>query len=49
MRWKSAPQCIRATEWSRGADGEAGLGQRLWMLSGGEDVDILSLRKLVMV
>jgi type VI secretion system protein ImpE len=35
----------RATDW-RGVDGNIGQGARLWMLSGGEEIDLLALRSL---
>ncbi|HUO23138.1 MAG TPA: type VI secretion system accessory protein TagJ [Caulobacteraceae bacterium] len=39
----------RSTEWRPSAIGDQGVGQRLWTLSGGEDVPLYSFRKLVMV
>ena len=38
----------RRTDWHDGAAGQEGLGQRLWTLSDGSDVDLLSLRRLVL-
>ncbi len=42
-----AHRLARATAWTPSPWGEAGTGQRLWSLSGGEDVPLLSLRSLV--
>jgi protein involved in temperature-dependent protein secretion len=36
----------RRTDWRDGAAGQEGVGQRLWTLSDGSDVDLLSLRRL---
>jgi protein involved in temperature-dependent protein secretion len=38
----------RRTAWRDGPAGQEGLGQRLWTLSDGSDVDLLSLRRLVL-
>lgn len=39
----------RGTQWTPSALGDQGLGQRLWTLSGGDDVALYTFRKLVMV
>lgn len=36
----------RATAWREGPLGDEGLGQRVWTLSSGDEVDLLSLRRL---
>jgi type VI secretion system protein ImpE len=38
----------RRTDWREGPGGQEGIGQRLWTLSDGSDVDLLSLRRLVL-
>ena len=38
----------RRTDWRDGASGQEGLGRRLLTLSDGSDVDLLSLRRLVL-
>jgi type VI secretion system protein ImpE len=38
----------RATAWREGAAGQEGLGQRLWSLGGGDDIGLLSLRRLTL-
>ena len=43
----ASQKLARATGWTPAAWGDAGVGQRLWSLSGGEDVPLLSLRSLV--
>jgi type VI secretion system protein ImpE len=40
-------QLARATTWSSAPWGDQGAGQRLWTLSGNEDVELLSLKTLV--
>lgn len=41
-----AERMARATNWVEQPWGEAGVGQHLWSLSGGEDRDLLSVRRL---
>lgn len=38
----------RRTDWRDGPAGQEGLGQRIWTLSDGSDLDLLSLRRLVL-
>jgi protein involved in temperature-dependent protein secretion len=39
----------RATEWREGPSGDEGVGQRLWSFDNGDDLGILSLRRLSML
>jgi len=45
----AAVRLSRSTEWRSGASGEEGLGQRLWSFDDGDDLGMLSLRRLSML